>query len=75
MTSHTNDGWYFDLKAGRAVSGDERGPAKDLLGPYPSKEAAENWRATHDAREDAWDDGDDDRGDDAGEEGEADQPA
>jgi hypothetical protein len=62
--------WYFDLKTGRAVSDDERGPAKDLLGPYPSKEAAENWRATHDAREDAWGDEAD-----ADEEGEADPPA
>jgi hypothetical protein len=47
--------WYFDLKRGQAVQAEERGPAKDLLGPYPSKEAAENWRATHDEREAAWD--------------------
>ena len=57
--------WYFDLKRGVAVPGDERGPAKDLLGPYPSRAAAENWRATHDDREAAWD----------GEEGDDEPPA
>lgn len=56
--------WWFDVKQGRAVADDERGPDRDLLGPYPSKEAAEDWRSTHTAREEAADDaeeGDDDR--------------
>ena len=38
-----------------------------MLGPYPTKGHAENWKATKDARNDAWDE-DDDRwnGDDRG---------
>lgn len=46
--------WWFDLQRGQAVRDDERGPAKDMLGPYPSKAAAENWRVTRDEREGAW---------------------
>ena len=46
--------WWFDLKQGRAVRDDERGPAKDVLGPYPSREAAEHWREAHEGREAAW---------------------
>lgn len=58
--------WWFDVKQGRAVSDEERGPDRDVLGPYPTKEAAEDWRSGHDARNEAWDeddreDGDDDR--------------
>lgn len=63
--------WWYDLKQNRAVSDDERGPAKDLLGPYPSKEAAENWRQTHEGREAVWNQDDED-GD---EEGDDSQPA
>lgn len=46
--------WWWDLVGGRAVSDEERGPDMDLLGPYPTKEAAENWRVTHELREEAW---------------------
>jgi hypothetical protein len=46
--------WWWDLAAGKAVRDDERGPARDLLGPYPSREAAEHWRDQRDAREEAW---------------------
>ncbi len=46
--------WWWDLKAGAAVRDDERGPASHMLGPYPSKEAAEAWQQSRDAREDAW---------------------
>jgi hypothetical protein len=46
--------WWWDVRAGRAVPDEERGPAKDLLGPYPSREAAEHWRERHDDREEAW---------------------
>jgi hypothetical protein len=48
------ESWYWDLKQGRAVSAADRGPGDDVLGPYPTKEAAENWRATHDARDETW---------------------
>jgi hypothetical protein len=56
--------WYFDLKQSKAVTAEERGPAKDLLGPYPSREAAEKWRQTHEDREAAWDPDAEDGGDD-----------
>ena len=50
--------WWYDLKQGRAVRDDERGPAKDVLGPYPSQQAAENWREAHEDREETWRDAD-----------------
>jgi hypothetical protein len=50
----TEDRWWWDLKKGRAVTDEERGPGKDVLGPYPSKEAAEHWRDTYEHREEAW---------------------
>lgn len=55
-----NDGsqWGWDLRQGRAVPWDERGPSEQILGPYPSKEAAENWRTRIDERNEAWDDDD-----------------
>ena len=37
--------WYWDLNNKVAVPARERGPAMRVLGPYPSKAAAENWRA------------------------------
>ena len=58
MESNTNE-WYFDVRRGVAVPASERGHADDMLGPYPSKAAAENWRATVAARNDAWDAEDD----------------
>jgi hypothetical protein len=59
--------WYFDLKRGVAVTADERGPGENLLGPYPSKSAAENWRNTVEARNEAWD-ADDERWEQSGDE-------
>jgi hypothetical protein len=59
--------WYFDLKRGVAVPAEERGPADHLLGPYPSKAAAENWRSTVETRNEAWD-ADDERWEQSGEE-------
>ncbi len=47
--------WYFDLKRGAAVPAAERGRADDLLGPYPTKAAAENWKNTVEARNETWD--------------------
>lgn len=52
--------WWYDLKQGRAVRDDDRGPASDVLGPYPSQAAAEGWRQSHEAREQDWK-ADDDR--------------
>jgi hypothetical protein len=50
--------WWWDLRAGRAVRDDERGPDRSVLGPYPSRAAAEQWRDSHEAREDAWEEED-----------------
>jgi hypothetical protein len=46
--------WWYDLKQRRAVRDDERGPAKDVLGPYPTQAAAEGWRESHEGREEEW---------------------
>jgi hypothetical protein len=46
--------WYWDLRRGVAVPAAERGPSDDTLGPYPSKAAAENWRAKVEERNEAW---------------------
>lgn len=50
--------WYWDLERSVAVPAEERGPGDHMLGPYPTKGQAENWRATSEARNDAWDDAD-----------------
>jgi hypothetical protein len=50
--------WYWDLRRRRAVPADERGPGDDMLGPYPTKGEAENWRATIEARNEEWDEAD-----------------
>lgn len=55
---HDSEQWWWDLEAGRAVRGDERGPDRRVLGPYPSRQAAEAWRDRHEAREDAWEEED-----------------
>lgn len=62
--------WYWDLVAGKAVRADERGPGDDVLGPYPTREAAENWKQRVDARNEHWDDADEQwaGGDDTGDE-------
>lgn len=60
--------WYWDLQKRRAVTADERGPGDDVLGPYPSREAAENWRSTVEARNENWDEQDDEWADDDDEE-------
>lgn len=66
------DDWYFDLRKGVAVPASERGPGDHLLGPYPTRGHAENWRATNEARNKSWDD-DDERWDAWGDGDEADR--
>lgn len=48
--------WGWDLHRERAIPWSERGPAEDVLGPYPSREAAENWRDRVAERNEDWDD-------------------
>ena len=38
--------WYWCLEHNAAVTSDDPCPPARKLGPYPSKEAAENWRQT-----------------------------
>ncbi|WCO68290.1 hypothetical protein PO878_06060 [Iamia majanohamensis] len=46
--------WWWDLTRGRAVTGDERPADIDVLGPYPTREAAERWRERVEARNEEW---------------------
>ncbi len=62
------DEWFFDLRTGIAVPASERGPGDHMLGPYPTKGQAENWKATNAARNEAWDEADE-RWDERGETG------
>ena len=50
----TDQKWYWDLKANRAVESSERDTPDHLLGPYPTEEAAQNWKAKVEARNEAW---------------------
>jgi len=50
--------WYWDLRQGVAVTGDERGHGDHMLGPYPTRGQAENWKATVESRNETWDDAD-----------------
>lgn len=47
--------WYWDLDRERAVPAEERGPGDHMLGPYRTKGAAENWKATVETRNESWD--------------------
>lgn len=51
----SNEEWYWDLNRKMAVLASERGPGDQVLGPYPSKFEAENWKAKAEERNDAWD--------------------
>lgn len=50
--------WWWDLGKGRAVTSEERPRDVEVLGPYPSRAAAEAWRETAEARNEAWDEAD-----------------
>ncbi len=50
--------WYFDLRRGIAVRASERGPGEDVLGPYPTRAEALNWRAKVEERNEAWEEAD-----------------
>ena len=51
------DDWYWCLKHGTVEQGLVC-KADDRLGPYASREAAQNWRQTSEAREDRWEEQD-----------------
>ncbi|CAN5750853.1 hypothetical protein BH24ACT4_BH24ACT4_18040 [soil metagenome] len=46
--------WWWDLTEKRAVTGNERPRDAEVLGPYPSKAAAEAWQDQVEARNEAW---------------------
>lgn len=70
MTATT---YYWCLTHHRPEAADERDDVDHALGPYPTEEAARNWKALTEARHEAWkaddeawygtDDEDDDDGD------------
>lgn len=56
--SDTNE-WYWDLERETAVPASERGPAANMLGPYPTRADALRWRERVEERNDSWDGADD----------------
>lgn len=46
--------WYWDLKTSRVIPGHLRGRDAHTLGPYPTHEAALNWKQTNETRDEAW---------------------
>jgi hypothetical protein len=46
--------WYWCLTHQRPERRDERDDPDDSLGPYPSEEAARNWKQTSEDRAEAW---------------------
>lgn len=53
-----DDQWGWDLGKNIAVRWTERGPGDQVLGPYPSRGAAEHWRERVEERNTVWDDQD-----------------
>ena len=53
-----NGKWFWCTRHGRAEQGADACPPDDRLGPYESKQAAENWRERLEARNDRWDEQD-----------------
>lgn len=51
----TDQDWWFDLKTKTAVQDSRAGRAADRLGPYPSREAAEQALAKVEERNAAYD--------------------
>ena len=47
--------WYWCLRHHRAEPADERCPAVDLLGPYPTEADAARWQEKVEARNETWD--------------------
>ncbi len=47
--------WYYCFKHKRVETRDSGCPPSDCIGPYPSREDAENWRERVVARNRAWD--------------------
>ncbi len=50
--------WYWCQEHERAEPWGQACPRDRRLGPYPSKESAENWRDLHEQREEHWEEQD-----------------
>ncbi|MCU1499878.1 MAG: hypothetical protein JWM47_3831 [Acidimicrobiales bacterium] len=50
--------WYWCLTHARPEPADQRDDPDNALGPYPSEDAARNWKAITEARNEAWDEKD-----------------
>ena len=48
------DGWYWCMHHKRVERGADGCPPDERMGPYPSEEAARNWREGVEARNDEW---------------------
>lgn len=48
------DQWYWCLVHQRPEQEGSQDKAEDVLGPYPTLEAAQNWKQTVEARNEAW---------------------
>lgn len=46
--------WYWCLTHQQAETADERDDPDNSLGPYPSAEAARDWKKTSEERNEAW---------------------
>ena len=49
------DSWYWCLTHSKVEGGESTCPPDDRMGPYQSREAAENWKDTVESRNDTWD--------------------
>ncbi len=46
--------WYWCITHSRPETAEDRDDPFTSLGPYPSEEAARNWKATVETRNEAW---------------------
>ena len=54
MTTAGGGEFYWCVHHGRVEHGREACRADDRMGPYPTEEAARNWRETVEARNEKW---------------------
>ena len=54
MATADGGGWYWCVQHGRVEGEDDACAADDRMGPYPSEDAARNWRQLAEAREEKW---------------------
>lgn len=50
--------WYWDLERKIVVPASQRGSFDHVLGPYATKQEAENWKSIAEERNEDWDEDD-----------------